>query len=169
MDNGTVLMDGAGIVLGCFNDAQPSSLIFGPNTGSQISRVRLDNAHLTFNGGTHAITNEAWVTSQWSTGSKVSSLTVSNATVVFRSHLWCGQGNGSTGMVNLAGGSLIASNYFSVGDATATSYGIVNITGGDLSTFGPNWLGNAYKATGVLNLEAGIFTCKNRFEVGHRG
>ena len=62
----------------------------------------------------------------------------------------------------------MVSNYFSVGDATASSFGIVNITGGDLFTYGPNWLGNAYKATGLLNLEAGTFTCRNRFEVGHR-
>jgi T5SS/PEP-CTERM-associated repeat protein/autotransporter-associated beta strand protein len=168
MDNGTLVLDGDGIVLGCFNDAQPSYLTLGANTGSQISKVRLDNALLAFHGGTHAISNEVYLTSQYSTGSKVSSLTVSNATVVFRSHLWCGQGNGSTGLLNLAGGTLMVSNYFSVGDATATSFGIVNITGGDLFTYGPNWLGNAYKATGALNLEAGTFTCRNRFEVGHR-
>ncbi|HNX34062.1 MAG TPA: hypothetical protein PKM57_05505 [Kiritimatiellia bacterium] len=168
LDNGSVLLDGDGIVLGCFNDAQPSFLTLGANTGSQISKVRLDNAHLAIKGGTHAVTNEAWVTSQWSTGSKMTSLTVSNATVVLRSHLWCGQGNASTGLVTLAGGVMMVSNYFSVGDATATSVGMVNITGGDFFTYGPNWLGNAYKATGVLNLDAGTFTCRNRFEVGHR-
>ena len=168
IDSGNLMLDGEGIVLGCFNDAQPSYLSLGASTGSQISKVRVDNAHLTFNGGTHAITNEVWVTSQNSTGSKISSMTVSNATLVLRSHLWCGQGNGSTGIVNLAGGSLIASNYFSIGDATATSVGMVNITGGNLYTDGPNWLGNAYGATGILNLDAGTFTCRSRFEVGHR-
>lgn len=168
LDNGSLLLDGDGIVLGCFNDAQPSSLTFGANTGSQISKIRVDNASLAFLGGTHAVTNEAWVTSQWSSGSKFSALTVSNATVVVRSHLWCGQGNASTGLVSLAGGVMMVSNYFSVGDATATSVGMVNITGGDFFTYGPNWLGNAYGATGILNLEAGTFTCRNRFEVGHR-
>ena len=98
----------------------------------------------------------------------MSSLTVSNATLVLRSHLWCGQGNNSTGIVNLAGGALIVSNYFSIGDATATSVGRVNITGGDLYTDGPNWLGNAYGTTGMLNLDAGTFACRSRFEVGHR-
>lgn len=168
VDNGGMLLDGDGVVLGCFNDALPSYLTFGANTGSQISKVRLDNAFLSIKGGAHAVTNEVWLTSQYSNGSKLSSLTVSNASVILRSHLWCGQGNNSTGLVALAGGTLMVSNYFSVGDATATSVGMVNITGGDFFTYGPNWLGNAYKATGVLNLEAGTFTCRNRFEVGHR-
>ena len=168
IDSGNLMLDGEGIVLGCFNDAQPSYLTLGASTGSQISKARLDNAYLTFGGGTHVISNEVWVTSQYSTGSKISSLTVSNATLVLRSHLWCGQGNNSTGVVNLAGGSMIVSNYFSIGDATATSVGRVNITGGDLYTDGPNWLGNAYGATGLLNLDAGTFTCRSRFEVGHR-
>ena len=168
IDNGNLLLDGDGVVLSCFNDAQPSYLTFGANISSQISKVRLDNAFLTFGGGTHVISNEFWLTSQYSTGSKITSMTVSNATLVLRSHLWCGQGNGSTGIVNLAGGALIVSNYFSVGDATATSVGMVNVTAGDLYTDGPNWLGNAYGATGVLNLNAGTFTCRSRFEVGHR-
>ena len=168
LDNGNLLLDGDGVVLSCFNDAQPSYLTLGTNVSSQISKVRLDNAYLTFGGGTHVVSNEVWLTSQYSTGSKISSMTVSNATFVFRAPLWCGQGNGSTGIVNLAGGTMIVSNYFSIGDATATAVGIVNITGGDLSTFGPNWLGNAYGATGMLNLDAGTFTCVSRFEVGHR-
>ncbi len=168
IDNGNVLLGGEGVVLSCFNDAQPSYLTLGTNINSQISKARLDNAYLAFGGGTNVISGEVYLTSQYSTGSKISSMTVSNATLVLRSHLWCGQGNGATGMVNLAGGALIVSNYFSVGDATATSLGIVNITGGDLYTDGPNWLGNAYGATGMLNLDAGTFTCRNRFEVGHR-
>ena len=56
MDAGNVWLDGDGIVLGCFNDAQPSSLTLGPNTGSQISKIRLDNAFLAIKGGTHAVT-----------------------------------------------------------------------------------------------------------------
>ena len=168
LDAGTVWLDGDGIVLGCFNDAQPSSLTLGANTGSQISKIRVDNASLAFLGGTHAVTSEVYLTSQYSTGSKLSSMTVSNATVVLRSHLWCGQGNASTGLLAFAGGVMMVSNYFSVGDATATAVGLVNITGGDFFTYGPNWLGNAYGATGILNLEAGTFTCRNRFEVGHR-
>lgn len=168
IDNGNLLLDGDGVVLSCFDDAQPSFLTLGANITSQLSKVRLDNASLSYGGGTHAITGEVWVTSQYSTGSKISSLTVSNATLVLSGKLWCGQGNNATGIVNLIGGALIVSNYFSVGDATATAVGIVNIVGGDLSTYGPNWLGNASGATGILNLDAGTFTCKNRFEVAHR-
>ncbi len=168
LDNGRVVIDGSGVTLSCFNDAQPSSLTLGGSTTSVLNRVRVDNASLTFVDGSHFISNELYLTTQYSSGSKLSSMTVSNGTLVLRDKLWCGQGNGSTGAVNLAGGTMIVSNYFSVGDATASAVGIVNITGGDLYTYGPNWLGNAYGGTGILNLEAGSFTCKNRFEVGHR-
>ncbi len=81
-DNGSLLLEGDGVVLSCFNDAQPSSLTFGTNSSSQISKVRLDNACLTFGGGTNVVSNEVYLTSQYGNGSKVSSLTVSIETCI---------------------------------------------------------------------------------------
>jgi len=169
LDNGRLEALGNGIDLSCFGDALPSYLTLGADSASELSKLRLNNAHLTVKGGTHVVNGEIWMPSAGSDNSKISSLTVSNATLISKNSLWCGGGNTSTGIVNiLSGGSMTVSNNFSIGDQRSTAVGMVNITGGDLYTYGANWLGNASGATGIMNLSGGSFTCKNRFEVGHR-
>ena len=168
IDDGRLEAMGNGIQLSCFNDTLPSYLTLGSATGSELNNIRLNNAHMIVNGGTHVVNGEVWMPNAGSTGSTISSLTVSNGTFVIRDKLWCGSGKTSTGMVNVAGGTMIVSNYFSIGDNQSTAVGMVNISGGELNTYGPNWLGNAYGCTGIMNLSDGSFTCKSTFEVGHR-
>jgi T5SS/PEP-CTERM-associated repeat protein len=168
INDGRLEAMGTGIDLSCFDDALPSYLTLGAGTGSELNKIRLNNAHLIVEGGTHVVNGEVWMPTSGSTGSNISSLTISNGTFVIRDKLWCGSGKTSTGMVNVAGGTMIVSNYFSIGDNQSTAVGMVNITGGELNTYGPNWLGNAYGCTGIMNISGGSFYCKNTFEVGHR-
>ena len=168
VENGSLIAGGQGINISCFNDTLPSYLTL-EDVDSDLSALVLNNAHMTINGGYHSASERIYITSSASSGSKITSLTLTNATLVANNSFWCGNGNTSTGIVNvLSGSSLIASNHFSVGDQRTTAVGIVNVNGGDVFTHQANWVGNAYGATAYINLYDGSFTSSGGFELGHR-
>jgi autotransporter-associated beta strand protein len=166
LNNGTLVAGGSGINISCLNDTLPSYLTL-EDIDSQLSALVLNNAHMTIDGGYHTASERVYLSQLNATGSKTSSLTITNATFVSNNSFW--YDNNSTGIVNiLSGGFLIASNHFSVGDQRSTAVGIVNINGGDVYTHQANWVGNAYGATAYINLYDGSFTSSGGFELGHR-
>ena len=99
----------------------------------------------------------------------VSTLTVNGGCLTNNYWLWVNTGGAnSTSILNLTSGMILAKNYFSISDGgNGSSWGIFNMSGGDLETLYTIWIGNSGGARGVVNMSGGRWLSKESFELAH--
>jgi len=99
----------------------------------------------------------------------VSTLTVNGGCLTNNYWLWVNTGGAnSTSILNLTSGMILAKNYFSISDGgNGSSWGIFNMSGGDLETLYTIWIGNSGGARGVVNMSGGRWLSRESFELAH--
>lgn len=146
----------------------PSALVFGEGSSGVYRNVTVGRSAVRFEAGHHAVTGLLHV-SKGTQSDAVSRVTVSGTGSLAVWQLWAGSDDRATGIVEVTGGSLVVSNNFSLGDSKATAAGILNVSGGEVNLRSAVWIGNAYRAYGIVNQTGGrVYVSGGNAEFGHR-
>lgn len=158
LGTGTVTVSGFGQL------TSSTQIDIGNGSGSNGSVIAKDDAFVVATGNLIVGGGAADGPEFGNTG--VGSLTVSDrATVSTSNELWVGNNTGSTGTVNINGGSVQVSSWIGIG---RRGTGTVNVNGGTFDKVGGNnVVVGDLGGTGTLNVNAGAVNISNQLWVGN--
>ena len=168
LQNGLLSCLGNEVLLSLSTQTQPSALVFGTGAASASRNLTVHRAEVRFEEGQHGVTNLLWIAKGGPSDSQAR-VKVEEGASVSTWQLWAGSDARSTGVIEVAGGSLVVSNNFSLGDSHSTAVGLLSVSGGFVNLRGAIWIGNAYAAQGIVNQSGGtIYVTGGNAEFGHR-
>lgn len=147
----------------------PASLTFASGAVAAMDRMSTWQSDVTVSSGAVVTCNNECKIGDGQ-ANVASTLNVNGGCLTNNYRLWVNTGGAnSTSTLNITAGKLLSKDYFSIGDkGNGLSWGIFNLSGGELETQGQVWIGNSGYARGVANISGGLWTSKSTLEVGHR-
>ena len=147
----------------------PASLTFASGAVTTMDKMSTWQSSVTVSSGAVVTCNNECKIGDGQ-ANVASTLTVNGGCLTNNYRLWVNTGGAnSTSTLNITAGKLLSKDYFSIGDkGNGLSWGIFNLSGGELETQGQVWIGNSGYARGVANISGGLWTSKSTLEVGHR-
>lgn len=148
----------------------PARMVFAAGATASISNLNTWRSSVNVETGAALTCSGEVKIGDNATSGAYSELNANGGSLTLTNNLWINGGNNSTSVLNIAGGVVTATKYFSIGNGGAgTAWGFFNLSGGVLDTAGNVWIANAGSTRGAATITGGVWTNRVDLEVAHGG